>query len=114
VRSGWSGTPWRASGRCARPSRAGRSCCAPTPPSTAWIEVRKGPAGPIPAHLYATKCQQEVGMQDVVDLIEADHREVERLFEALKSQPEQRALELPVLSAALIALSRGEEARSIP
>jgi hemerythrin superfamily protein len=51
---------------------------------------------------------------DVVDMIMADHREVERLFDLLESQPDQRARNLPVLSALLIAHSRAEEAEVYP
>ena len=53
-------------------------------------------------------------MTDVVDLIMEDHREVERLFELLKTQPDQRPNTLPVLSALLIAHSRAEEAEVYP
>jgi hemerythrin superfamily protein len=53
-------------------------------------------------------------MQDVVDLIMADHREVERLFEVLKNQPDERALQLPILSSLLIAHSRAEESEVYP
>lgn len=52
--------------------------------------------------------------QDVVDLIEQDHREVERIFEAMKSDPEQRALLLPVVTSLLVAHSRAEEAEVYP
>ncbi|GAA1353254.1 hemerythrin domain-containing protein [Saccharothrix algeriensis] len=48
-------------------------------------------------------------MTDVVDLIMADHREVERLFDELKHHPEKRPLLVPVLSAVLTAHSRAEE-----
>ncbi|GAA2264061.1 hypothetical protein GCM10009853_016730 [Glycomyces scopariae] len=51
---------------------------------------------------------------DVVDLIMADHREVERLFEELKRFPEKRPLVVPVLSALLTAHSRAEEAEVYP
>jgi len=51
---------------------------------------------------------------DVVDLIMADHREVERLFEELKAHPENRPLLTPVLSALLTAHSRAEEAEVYP
>jgi hemerythrin superfamily protein len=51
---------------------------------------------------------------DVVDLIMADHREVERLFEELKRHPEQRPLLVPVVSALLVAHSRAEEAEVYP
>ena len=53
-------------------------------------------------------------MPDVVDLIMADHREVERLFDVLQKQPERRRLELPVLTTLLIAHSRAEEAEVYP
>ncbi|GAA2130255.1 hemerythrin domain-containing protein [Glycomyces algeriensis] len=53
-------------------------------------------------------------MSDVVDLIMADHREVERLFAELKEFPEKRPLTLPVLSALLTAHSRAEEAEVYP
>ncbi|MCD0444457.1 hemerythrin domain-containing protein [Glycomyces sp. A-F 0318] len=51
---------------------------------------------------------------DVVDLIMADHREVERLFEELKQYPEKRPLLVPVVSAMLMAHSRAEEAEVYP
>lgn len=51
---------------------------------------------------------------DVVDLIMADHREVERLFEELKQHPEKRPLLVPVVSALLMAHSRAEEAEVYP
>ena len=51
---------------------------------------------------------------DVVDLIMSDHREVERLFDVLRSQPEKRVTTLPVLSALLVAHSRAEEAEVYP
>jgi iron-sulfur cluster repair protein YtfE (RIC family) len=51
---------------------------------------------------------------DVVDLIMADHREVERLFAELKEYPAKRPLVLPVLSALLTAHSRAEEAEVYP
>jgi hemerythrin-like domain-containing protein len=53
-------------------------------------------------------------MPDVVDLIMADHREVERLFDILKNKPEQRLLALPTVAALLIAHSRAEEAEVYP
>ena len=51
---------------------------------------------------------------DVVELIKSDHREVERLFDLLKSQPETRSLNFPVLCALLIGHSRAEEAEVYP
>ncbi|HEY9379219.1 MAG TPA: hemerythrin domain-containing protein [Jiangellaceae bacterium] len=51
---------------------------------------------------------------DVVDMIMADHREVERLFNLLETQPDQRTRNLPVLSALLIAHSRAEESEVYP
>jgi len=51
---------------------------------------------------------------DVVDLIMQDHREVERMFDELKSSPEKRAGLLPVLVTLLTAHSRAEEAEVYP
>ena len=51
---------------------------------------------------------------DVVDLIMDDHREVERLFEVLKNQPDKRKLTVPVLTGLLVAHSRAEEAEVYP
>jgi hemerythrin superfamily protein len=51
---------------------------------------------------------------DVVDMIMADHREVERLFNLLENEPDQRVRNLPVLSTLLIAHSRAEEAEVYP
>ncbi len=51
---------------------------------------------------------------DVVDLIMQDHREVERLFEELKENPEKRPNLLPVLTTLLTAHSRAEEAEVYP
>src|SRR5690349_12438703 len=53
-------------------------------------------------------------MPDVVELIKADHREVERLFEKLRSSPESRALDFPVVCSLLIAHSRAEETEVYP
>ena len=53
-------------------------------------------------------------MPDVVDLILQDHRQVEELFEKLKSDPEQRAGLVPVLTTLLTAHSRAEEAEVYP
>lgn len=53
-------------------------------------------------------------MPDVVDLIMADHRELERLFDQLKSQPDSRQLTVPVVAALLAAHSRAEEAAVYP
>jgi hemerythrin superfamily protein len=52
--------------------------------------------------------------QDVIDLIERDHREVERIFETMKEQPRQRRLLLPVVTSLLVAHSRAEEAEVYP
>ena len=51
---------------------------------------------------------------DVVDLIMQDHREVERLFDELKTHPEQRRLLIPTLTSLLTAHSRAEEAEVYP
>lgn len=53
-------------------------------------------------------------MPDVVDLIMADHREVQRLFEMLKKDPDTRPLTLPTVSALIVAHSRAEEAEVYP
>jgi len=53
-------------------------------------------------------------MADVVDLVMADHREVERLFDILKNKPDQRVLALPTVTALLIAHSRAEETEVYP
>lgn len=53
-------------------------------------------------------------MPDVVDVIMQDHREVERLFEELRSQPEKRPGTVPVLVTLLTAHSRAEEAEVYP
>lgn len=52
--------------------------------------------------------------QDVVDYIMNDHREVERLFETLKTQPQLRRNLTPVLASLLTAHSRAEEAEVYP
>ena len=52
--------------------------------------------------------------QDVVDLVMSDHREVERLFDELKTQPAKRAGLVPVLTTLLTAHSRAEEAEVYP
>ncbi|QIX27575.1 hemerythrin domain-containing protein [Nocardioides sp. JQ2195] len=52
--------------------------------------------------------------QDVIDLIMQDHREVERMFEQLKTQPDSRAGLTPVLVTLLAAHSRAEEAEVYP
>jgi hemerythrin superfamily protein len=51
---------------------------------------------------------------DVVDLIMQDHREVERLFEELRTSPDKRPNLVPVLTALLTAHSRAEEAEVYP
>jgi hemerythrin superfamily protein len=51
---------------------------------------------------------------DVVDLIMQDHREVERLFDELKTHPEKRPLLIPTLTSLLTAHSRAEEAEVYP
>jgi hemerythrin superfamily protein len=52
--------------------------------------------------------------KDVVDLIMADHREVESLFERMKSDPSQRPMLVPVMTTLLVAHSRAEEAEVYP
>jgi len=53
-------------------------------------------------------------MGNVVDLIMNDHRELERLFDVLKNQPDKRANTLPVMISLLTAHSRAEEAEVYP
>lgn len=53
-------------------------------------------------------------MPDIVDLIRNDHREFERLFDKLRSEPAQRPNLLPVLTGLLAAHSRAEEAEVYP
>ncbi|MDO7866777.1 hemerythrin domain-containing protein [Nocardioides jiangxiensis] len=53
-------------------------------------------------------------MNDVVELILKDHREVERLFEQLRTDPASRPGTLPVLTTLLFAHSRAEEAEVYP
>jgi hemerythrin superfamily protein len=52
--------------------------------------------------------------QDVVDLIMQDHREVERLFDQMKAQPDQRPMLVPVVTSLLVAHSRAEETQVYP
>jgi hemerythrin-like domain-containing protein len=51
---------------------------------------------------------------DVVDLIMQDHREVERLFDELKDNPDKRKGLVPVLTTLLSAHSRAEESAVYP
>jgi len=51
---------------------------------------------------------------DVVDLIMADHRQVEELFDRMQREPDQRPMLVPVVSTLLIAHSRAEEAEVYP
>jgi hemerythrin superfamily protein len=53
-------------------------------------------------------------MTDVVDLIMQDHRELERYFEELRTQPDKRATLAPVMSTLLYAHSRAEESEVYP
>ncbi|SDU78317.1 hemerythrin domain-containing protein [Jiangella alkaliphila] len=52
--------------------------------------------------------------RDVVDLIEKDHREIERLFELLRTDPGRRDLAVTEVTALLVAHSRAEEAEVYP
>ena len=52
--------------------------------------------------------------QDVVDLIMADHREVEKLFERMKADPTKRPMFVPVVATLLMAHSRAEEGEIYP
>ncbi len=51
---------------------------------------------------------------DVVDLILKDHRELERLFDTLLNEPDQRAGLVPVMTTLLTAHSRAEESQVYP
>src|SRR3546814_7623463 len=52
--------------------------------------------------------------QDGIDLIMRDHREMERMFEQLKSDPDSRPALGPVLTTLLPAHSRAEESEVYP
>jgi len=51
---------------------------------------------------------------NVVDLIMNDHRELERIFDQLMTQPDKRPSLVPVMIALLTAHSRAEEAEVYP
>jgi hemerythrin superfamily protein len=51
---------------------------------------------------------------DVVDLIVQDHRELQRMFEELRSDPSKRKALAPVMSTLLFAHSRAEESEVYP
>jgi hemerythrin-like domain-containing protein len=51
---------------------------------------------------------------NVVDLIMNDHRELERIFDQLMTQPDKRANLVPVMITMLTAHSRAEEAEVYP
>jgi hemerythrin superfamily protein len=53
-------------------------------------------------------------MNDVVDLIVQDHRELQRMFEQLRSDPSKRKALAPVMSTLLFAHSRAEESEVYP
>ncbi len=53
-------------------------------------------------------------MTDVVDLITQDHRELQRMFEELRSDPSKRKALGPVMSTLLFAHSRAEESEVYP
>lgn len=53
-------------------------------------------------------------MSDVVDLIVQDHRELQRLFEVLRNEPEKRAATAPLMSTLLFAHSRAEDSEVYP
>jgi hypothetical protein len=48
-------------------------------------------------------------MTDVVDLIVQDHRELQRMFEELRSDRSKRKALAPLMSTLLFAHSRAEE-----
>ncbi|GAB4011302.1 hemerythrin domain-containing protein [Nocardioides ultimimeridianus] len=51
---------------------------------------------------------------NVVDLIMNDHRELERIFQQLQTQPDQRPTLVPVMISLLTAHSRAEESEVYP
>lgn len=53
-------------------------------------------------------------MNDVVDLIVQDHRELQRIFEELRADPSKRRAMAPVMSTLLFAHSRAEESEVYP
>jgi hemerythrin superfamily protein len=53
-------------------------------------------------------------MPDVVDLIISDHRELQRMFDVLRDEPDKRATLAPVMSTLLFAHSRAEESEVYP
>jgi hemerythrin superfamily protein len=53
-------------------------------------------------------------MPDVVDLIISDHRELQRMFEVLRTDRSKRAAMAPVMSTLLFAHSRAEESEVYP
>lgn len=53
-------------------------------------------------------------MADVVELIKQDHREFERMFQSLRSDPAARPGLVPVLTTLLAAHSRAEESEVYP
>lgn len=56
----------------------------------------------------------ESAVHDVVDLIMQDHRDLERLFDELRTHPERRPLLVPMLTTLLTAHSRAEEIEVYP
>ncbi|MFD0890865.1 hemerythrin domain-containing protein [Streptosporangium algeriense] len=52
--------------------------------------------------------------QNVIELITADHRDVETIFERLRKQPENRPALVAELAAKFVAHARAEEARVYP
>jgi hemerythrin superfamily protein len=53
-------------------------------------------------------------MNDVVDLIVQDHRELQRMFTELRTDPSRRRILTPVMTTLLFAHSRAEEAEVYP
>jgi len=62
----------------------------------------------------STSSNASNGSNDVVDLILQDHREMERMFDQLRSDPSTRPTVLPTLTSLLVAHSRAEEAEVYP
>jgi hemerythrin superfamily protein len=55
-----------------------------------------------------------MGTLNAIDLIMNDHRELERIFEELQTQPDKRPALVPVMITLLTAHSRAEEAEVYP
>src|SRR5581483_9146525 len=63
---------------------------------------------------YWNRREESTVAHDVIELILQDHRELERLFDLLVTQPDTRPTLVPVMTALLTAHSRAEEAEVYP